>query len=143
MFFGEYNHNVDDKGRMSIPSRFREELGDQFFITKGLDDCLFVFPAEEWKAFVDKLKQLPLSNKQARKFSRFFYSGAIECNLDKQGRVNIGSHLREYAKIEKEVCVIGVGTRLEIWNKSIWDSDNDAESLNYDDIATQMEALGI
>lgn len=143
MFFGEYNHNIDDKGRMSIPSRFREELGDQFFITKGLDDCLFVFPAEEWKEFVDKLKKLPLSNKQARNFTRFFYSGAIDCSLDKQGRVNIGSHLRDHADLEKEVCVIGVGTRIEIWRRDTWEKNNSSEDLDYDDIATQMEALGI
>lgn len=143
MFYGEYNHNIDDKGRMSIPSKFREELGSNFYVTKGLDDCLFVFPEEEWQVFVAKLKDLPLTNKFARKFSRFFYAGAIDASLDKQGRINLTSYLREHASLEKEVSVIGVGTRIEIWNRTAWETSNGSEQLDYDELAEQMEALGI
>lgn len=143
MFFGEYNHNIDDKGRMSIPSRFREGLGEKFYVTKGLDQCLFVFPYDEWKTFETKLNTIPLTNNAGRKFVRFFYAGAMDCSLDKQGRINITQSLRNHALIEKEVCVIGVGNRLEIWDKVAWENFNDPDNLNYDDIAEQMAELGI
>jgi MraZ protein len=143
MFYGEYNHNIDDKGRMSIPSKFREELGDKFYVTKGLDQCLFVFPVEEWKIFQNKLKDLPLTKSNARKFNRFFNAGAMDYGLDKQGRINITPVLRKHAFIEKEVVVIGVGTRMEIWSKDAWEDYNSPENMNYDEIAEQMEELGI
>lgn len=143
MFIGEFNHNIDDKGRMSIPSRFREGLNEKFYVTKGLDGCLFIFPLKEWKIFEEKLGKLPLSNSSARTFVRLFYAGAIECNLDKQGRINISNILREHASIEKEVSIIGVGNRIEIWSKNNWDRYNNPENLSYDDIAEQMEDLGI
>ncbi|MBN2795486.1 MAG: division/cell wall cluster transcriptional repressor MraZ [Clostridia bacterium] len=143
MFFGEYNHNVDEKGRMSIPSKFREGLGETFYVTKGLDSCLFVFPQDEWKKFEEKLNAIPITNTVGRKFVRFFYAGAIDCSLDKQGRINITQVLRSHANIEKEVSVIGVGNRLEIWDKQAWSEFNDPEHLSYDDIAEQMAELGI
>lgn len=143
MFIGEYQHSIDSKGRIIIPSKFREELGYEFVITKGLDNCLFVYPKEEWKILEDKLKSLPLTNKDARAFIRFFFSGASESILDKQGRVLIPSNLRDHCKIEKDAVVIGVSTRLEIWSKEQWENYIDEDNLSYDSIAEKMAELGI
>ncbi|WP_280769089.1 division/cell wall cluster transcriptional repressor MraZ [Salipaludibacillus daqingensis] len=121
MFMGEHHHNIDDKGRMIVPAKFREELGSTFVVTRGMDKCLFVYPEEEWKQLEQKLKSLPFTKKDARAFTRFFFSGAAECELDKQGRVNIASTLRSYAKLEKECVIIGVSNRVEIWSKAIWE----------------------
>lgn len=143
MFIGEYQHSLDSKGRIIIPSKFREELGDEFVITKGLDNCLFVYPKNEWRILEDKLKSLPLTNKDARAFIRFFFSGASESILDKQGRVLIPLNLREHSKIDKDAVVIGVSTRLEIWSKEQWESYIDEENLSYDSIAEKMAELGI
>lgn len=139
MFLGEFSHNIDDKGRMSIPSKFRDDLGEVFYVTKGFDKCLFVFPEEEWKVFQEKLKNLPLSSRDARSLVRFFYAGAMECSLDKQGRINLGSKLREHAGIEKEVSVIGVDSRIEIWSRQSWESYSEPENIDYDDIAEQLQ----
>ena len=143
MFIGEYQHTTDEKGRLIIPSKFRETLGGEFVMTKGLDNCLFVYPKLEWEVLETKLKSLPLTNKDARAFVRFFFSGASECALDKQGRVLIPGNLREHSKIDKDTVIIGVSTRLEIWSKSEWDSYNDDDSLSYDSIAEKMAELGI
>jgi len=143
MFIGEYIYTIDNKGRINIPAKFRERLGEIFFITKGLDNCLFVFPETEWRNFENKLKQLPLTNKNARAFVRLFFSGATECSLDKQGRVTIAQNLRDFADFEKEVAIIGVSTRIEIWSKNNWDKYNDSANISYDDIAEQMAELGI
>ena len=116
MFMGEYQHNIDSKGRLIVPAKFREGLGTVFVITKGLDNCLFVYTNDEWKVFEEKIKKLPLTNKDVRKFVRFFFSGAIECETDNQGRVMIPQNLREYAGIKKEVISIGVSNRIEIWS---------------------------
>lgn len=143
MFIGEYQHSLDNKGRLIVPSKFRDELGDVFIITKGLDNCLFVYPKDEWKILEDKLKLLPLTRKDARAFVRFFFSGATECELDKQGRILIPSNLREHCKIDKDAVVIGVSNRVEIWSKEEWDLYNDDENLSYDAIAEKMSELGI
>jgi MraZ protein len=143
MFIGEYQHTIDGKGRLIIPSKFRDPLGDEFVMTKGLDNCLFVYPKDEWRVVEDKLKSLPMTNKDARAFVRFFFSGATECILDKQGRVLIPGNLREHSKLMKDTVVIGVSTRLEIWSKEEWDSYNDDDSLSYDSIAEKMAELGI
>ena len=143
MFIGEYLYTIDNKGRINIPSKCREILGDTFFITKGLDNSLFVFPEEEWRSFESKLKQLPLTNKNARAFARLFFAGATECSLDKQGRVTIAQNLREFSELQKEVAIIGVSTRIEIWSKDNWDKYNDTANISYDDIAEQMADLGI
>ncbi|MEN0643944.1 division/cell wall cluster transcriptional repressor MraZ [Alkalicoccobacillus gibsonii] len=121
MFMGEYRHNVDEKGRMIIPAKFREELGQSFVVTRGLDKCLFVYPYEEWNKLEEQLKTLPFTKKDARAFTRFFFSGASECELDKQGRVNLAAPLRQYAQIEKECVVIGVSNRVEVWSQSMWE----------------------
>tara|TARA_Y100000588_G_scaffold360791_1_gene421020 strand:- start:95 stop:526 length:432 start_codon:yes stop_codon:yes gene_type:complete len=143
MFIGEYNHSVDTKGRMNVPAKFREDLGERFYITKGLDNCLFMFPESEWRVFEEKLKSLPLTNRNARAFVRLFFAGATECTLDKQGRVNIPQPLRDHGQIEKDVIVIGVGTRVELWSETNWTAYNDPDNISYDDIAEQMAELGI
>ncbi len=142
MFMGEYNHTIDAKGRLIMPSKFRESLGDEFVVTKGLDGCLFVYPNEEWNAFEEKLRTLPLTNKNARSFSRYFLAGAATCEVDKQGRILVPSALREFAELEKEVVLVGVLSRIEIWSKSKWEENNDAYE-NMDDIAEHMEELGL
>lgn len=121
MFMGEYEHNIDEKGRMIVPAKFREELGSTFVLTRGLDQCIFGYPLEEWKVLENKLKALPFTKKDARAFTRFFFSGATECQLDKQGRVNIAPTLRKYAQLEKECTIIGVSNRIEIWSTSLWE----------------------
>ncbi len=121
MFLGEYRHSIDDKGRMIVPAKFREPLGPSFVVTRGLDHCLFVYPKSEWDKLEGQLKELPFTKKDARAFTRFFFSGAAECELDKQGRINVPNHLREYAKLEKECVVIGVSSRVEVWSKTLWE----------------------
>ncbi len=143
MFIGEYRHSIDKKGRIIIPSKFRDDLSGTFIITKGLDNCLFIYPMNEWNIFEQKLKSLPLTRRDARAFVRFFFSGAIECNLDKQGRVLIPSNLREHAELEKESVIIGVSNRLEIWSRQVWDAYNQNEDLSYESIAEKMAELGI
>ena len=141
MFMGEYSHMIDTKGRLIIPSKFRELLGEEFVLTKGLDGCLSIYPMEEWKAFEEKLKALPLTNKNARTFSRFFVAGATTCELDKQGRILVPVTLREFAGLEKDVVLTGNITRIEIWSKQKW-----IENSNYDDmdaIAEDMQEMGI
>ena len=138
---GEYNHTIDTKGRLIIPSKFREVLGDEFVVTKGLDGCLFVYDNQEWTAFEEKLKALPLMNKESRKFVRFFLAGAASLEVDKQGRILIPSVLREFAGLDKDVVLVGVGARIEIWSKEKWD-----EASMYDDmeeIAEHMSELGL
>lgn len=121
MFIGEYRHTLDEKGRLIIPAKFRERLGETFVMTRGLERCLFVYPLSEWQALEGKLKKLPFTKKDARAFTRFFFSGASDCELDKQGRVTISSVLRDYAAIEKECVIIGVSNRIEVWNKETWE----------------------
>ena len=126
-----------------MPAKLREDMGEKFIITKGLDGCLFGFSQNEWENFETKLKTLPLTNKNARDFVRFFLSGAMECVIDKQGRFLISSNLRNVATLEKEVVIIGVGTRIEIWNKDKWEEYNSEENISADDIAENMTMLGI
>ena len=143
MLIGEYEHSLDAKGRLIMPAKLRTDMGEKFIITKGLDGCLFAFSLVEWTNFEQKLRTLPISNKDARAFSRFFFAGAIECEIDKQGRFLLVNTLREYAEITKEVIIIGVGTRLEIWNKDKWKKYNSNENISADTIAENMTMLGI
>ena len=143
MLIGEYEHSVDTKGRVIMPSKLREDMGEKFIITKGLDGCLFGFSKNEWQNFEEKLKTLPLTNKNARDFVRFFLSGAIECEIDRQGRFLIASNLREYAHMEKDIVIIGVVTRLEIWAKDKWKEYNSDKNISADEIAENMTLLGI
>lgn len=141
MFMGEYNHTIDAKGRLIVPSKFREALGDEFVVTKGLDGCLFVYDNNEWTVFEEKLKSLPLTNKEARQFVRFFLAGAASVEVDKQGRILVPSNLREFAKLSKDVVLVGVASRIEIWSKEIWESNAAFEDM--DEIAEHMADLGL
>ena len=141
MFMGEYNHTIDTKGSLIIPAKFREQLGNGFVVTKGLDGCLFVFPMNEWELFEQKLRTLPLTQKSARKFTRFFVAGATECELDKQGRILLPQTLREFAQLEKDVVLSGNLNRVEIWSKANWTDNNAYDDM--DDIAEQMTDLGL
>ena len=141
MFMGEYSHSIDAKGRLIIPSRFRDALGEEFVLTKGLDGCLSIYPQSEWEAFEQKLRALPLTNKNARAFTRFFVASATPCELDKQGRILVPATLREYADLEKDVVLTGNINRIEIWSKRKW-----SENSNYDDmdaIAEGLQEMGI
>ncbi|MDQ0972794.1 division/cell wall cluster transcriptional repressor MraZ [Neobacillus sp. NPDC093182] len=143
MFMGEYHHSIDNKGRMIVPSKFREELGEMFIITRGLDQCLFGYPLKEWALIEDKLKGLPLTKKDARAFTRFFFSGATESELDKQGRINIPAPLLQYAKLEKECVVLGVSNRIEIWSKQIWEDYFSESEESFAEIAENMIGFDI
>ena len=143
MFIGEYEHSIDAKGRLIMPAKLRDEIGEKFVITKGLDGCLFAYSQKEWLAFEEKLKTLPLTSKNARDFTRFFLSGAVECEIDKQGRFLLTGNLREFAGLEKDVVIIGVNTRIEIWSKEKWSGYSSDENINVDEIAENMTMLGI
>ncbi|MDF2791876.1 division/cell wall cluster transcriptional repressor MraZ [Neobacillus sp. 3P2-tot-E-2] len=143
MFMGEYHHSIDNKGRMIVPSKFREELGEMFIITRGLDQCLFGYPLSEWTLIEEKLKGLPLTKKDARAFTRFFFSGATESELDKQGRINIPAPLLQYAKLEKECVVLGVSNRIEIWSKQIWEDYFLESEESFAEIAENMIGFDI
>ena len=142
MFMGEYGHTIDAKGRIIVPAKFRESLGDNFIITKGLDNCLFVYTNEEWQRFEEKLKTLPLTNKNARTFTRFFLAGAASVEVDKQGRILLPSVLREFAGLEKDVVLVGVASRIEIWSKDRWMQSISAYDDDMDEVAANMESLG-
>lgn len=143
MFMGEYQHSVDEKGRMIIPAKFREHLGSSFVMTRGLDQCLFAYPKSEWAALEQKLKTLSLMKSDARAFTRFFFSGAAECEFDKQGRVNIPSNLREYAKLDKDCVVLGVSNRMEIWSKEAWESYFQQSEESFNEIAEKLVDFNI
>ena len=143
MFSGTYQNSLDSKGRVVIPAKFRDELGEVLVINKGLDSCLFVFPASEWLIFRDKLKKVPLTSREGRAFTRYFFASATECDMDKQGRLTIPPSLREHAKIDKELITIGVDSRVEIWSREAWEAYNDIPELDSESIAKNMEGLGI
>lgn len=138
MLMGEFHHNIDDKGRIIIPSRFREELGDSIIVTRGLEDCLFIYSENEWSKVVSKLKTLPFTKKDARSFTRMFLSGATNAEFDKQGRIKIAIPLLEYASLQKECVIIGVNDRLEIWSKEKWNSFMNVASENLSDLADHL-----
>ena len=137
MLIGQYQHNIDAKNRVIVPAKFREDLGERFYVTKGLDGCLFVLSEEGWKRLQDKIVAMPMS--KARQLQRFFFSGAAEVEPDKQGRILIPQPLRDYASIEKDVTFIGTGDRAEIWSTECWTQFND--NLTEDSIAEAMDAL--
>ena len=143
MLTGEFNHSIDTKGRLIIPSKLRESLGEHFVITKGMDGCLFLYPENEWESFEEKLRTLPLTNKKARDFKRFFLGSAVSGELDKQGRVSISAALRAHANLEKEVVLAGVLDKVELWSKEAWDARTAEIEENIEDIASDMEDLGL
>ncbi len=139
-FKGEYSHSVDTKGRIIVPAKFRDKLGETFVATKGLDGCLFVYPNDEWEDIENRFREIPRTTKDAREFSRFFFAGAADCEIDKQGRTLIPANLREYAGLDKEVVLVGVLNRIEIWSADRW------QETGYDDmdeIAEHMAELGL
>lgn len=137
MLMGEYHHNLDEKGRIIIPSKIREEVGELFILSRGLDKCLFIYPRNEWNNMIEKYKELP-NTKEARNFMRFLLSGATECNFDKQGRINVPNPLMEYANLEKECVVIGVNDHLEIWNEEEWQDFMDNNENEFSELADHL-----
>ncbi len=142
MFYGEYDHTLDRKGRLIIPSKFREvaqaHYVEKFFVTRGLDKCLFFFTEEEWKIQEAKFKSLSFTKPEARKFNRLYFSGACELTVDKQGRVLIPKYLKEFAGIKHDVVVIGVSSRIEIWAKDKWKEVYEGTKDSFEEIADKL-----
>jgi MraZ protein len=138
MFTGEYKHSIDDKGRLIIPSKIRQEIGKEIIITRGLDGCLFGYPKDTWKKRIEELNSLQYTKKDVRAFTRFFTSGAVTLDFDKQGRINIPNYLSDYASLGKDVVIIGVSDRIEIWSDKAWDEflNNNIDRLS--DIAENL-----
>ncbi|MCR4797182.1 MAG: division/cell wall cluster transcriptional repressor MraZ [Lachnospiraceae bacterium] len=141
MFMGEYHHNIDEKGRLIVPAKFREQLGKEFIVTKGIDPCLYVYPLDEWKVIEEKFRQANTMTSNARKLSRFLFAGACSAEIDKQGRVLLPNTLREYADLSKDIVTVGVLNRVEIWDKTKWEEGNTYDDI--DEVAEQMAELGI
>ena len=142
MFMGEYRHTVDPKGRVSMPAKFRSELGETFVISKGLDKCLFVYPEKEWHNLLEKLDGQSFTQSKERRMKRFLLSGAAVCEIDKQGRVNVPQRLWDYAGVDKNAVIIGLSTRLEIWNETLWDEYQeslDSDFENFDEAFGDFE----
>lgn len=142
MLLGEYQHSLDEKGRLIIPAKFREDLGENFVVTRGLDNCLFAYPLSQWKIIEEKVKELPTSQAETRAFVRMFFSGAVEVELDKQGRIVIPQQLREHARIDRDTYVIGVSTKVEIWAREVWENYSNQAEQSYEEIAA-ITKIGI
>ena len=140
MFMGEYNHTIDEKGRIIVPVKFREKLGTKFVVTRGLDGCLFVYDEQEWSSFENALKTLPITSKESRQFVRFFLAGAAEVETDKQGRINLPQVLIDYAALDKDIVLVGTGAKVEIWSVARWNDAADFDDV--DEIAEHMQNLG-
>jgi len=138
MFLGQYEHSIDEKGRLIVPAKYRDSLGEEFIITFGLDTCLFVYPLSEWKSLSEKIKSFPLGKKDARAFGRILFSRATSCSMDSQGRVSIVKYLKDYAHIQKEIMIIGVMDRIEIWNKDLWQKYSTGVVDSYEEIAERI-----
>jgi MraZ protein len=142
MFYGEYQHSIDRKGRLIIPSKLREvakeHYAERFFVTRGLDRCLFLFTEDEWRIQENKLKNLSFAKSETRKFSRLFFSGACDVNCDSQGRVLVPNYLKEYADIKRDVVLIGVSNRIEVWAKELWTQFYDAAKDLYEEAAEKL-----
>ena len=143
MFMGKYQNSIDIKGRMIIPSKYRDALGYRCVVTKGMDKCLYIYSIQEWENFMEKLSALPKSDINSRQFMRHFYANANECEIDKQGRIGIPQDLREYAKIEKDLVTVGVLDKIEIWSKDEWDNAENGTTLDPTEISQRMTEYGI
>jgi MraZ protein len=143
MFLGEYQHSLDPKGRITIPAKIREELGLKFIATKGLDNCIFLYQLEEWNRIEEKLHALPFTRADVRSFARFFFSGAAELEVDRQGRVLLPNNLREYAGIDKDIIIAGVGSRVEIWASHKWTQYSETAASAYEKLAESLVDLGL
>lgn len=143
MFIGEFVHSVDSKGRVAVPYRLRRALGKGAVITRGLDNCLTIYPSQEWEAIAKKLAQLPITNPQARAFSRFMFSGALEVNFDRQGRALIPTYLRRYARLKSQAVIAGLYNKIEVWEPTGWEKMKQKTEDQKDAISGQLEELGI
>ena len=143
MFMGEYQHSLDEKSRLIIPARFREDLGEKFVLTRGLDRSLFLYTLDEWKAIEEKMRTHPTTQADTRAFVRLFFSGAVECEPDKQGRISIPPHLREHAGIKRDLYIIGVSTRVEIWAREVWEEYAKKAEEAYETLAEKIIGIGI
>ncbi|MCM8780629.1 MAG: division/cell wall cluster transcriptional repressor MraZ [Candidatus Omnitrophica bacterium] len=145
MFYGEYIHTIDRKGRLILPARFREvakiNFIDKFFITRGLDRCLFMFSEEEWRLQENKFKAVPFTNQQARTFNRLYFSGAVEVTADKQGRILIPQYLKDFAEIKRDVVIVGVSNRIEIWAKTRWEEFYNSSHQSFEEIAEKLMGI--
>lgn len=142
VFMGEYFHSLDDKGRLIMPAKFRQGLGERFVATKGLEGCLFVFPMSEWNILESNFKNLPFTKSDFRAFARLFFSGAAECEFDKQGRFSLPQNLREYARIDKDVAIVGVSNRVEIWSRAEWQKYQESNYPIYEALAEKIVDTG-
>lgn len=143
MFIGEHRHTIDEKGRLQMPARFRGSFGEGAVVTRGLDGCLFVYTTEEWQKMAEKLSSLPLTQIDARKFSRLMLAGAVDVEIDRQGRINLPGYLREYAGLKSNVVVAGLLNRLEIWDQDTWKTQQSEVDKNSDEIAQSLGSYGI
>jgi MraZ protein len=143
MFIGEYNYSIDEKKRLAVPVKFRLLLGKKAVITKGLDQCLWIFPAKEWKTLAEKISKLPLAQSDARGFTRLMLGGAMEVSIDSMGRILVPDYLKKYANLKKKVSLIGVLNRIEIWSEDVWDKYKDQTEKEGDSIAERLKELGI
>lgn len=143
MFIGEYNHSIDEKGRLAVPGKFKMELSKGAVVTRGLDNCLFLYPKKEWQVLAVKLAKLPISQSNTRAFSRLMLAGAMDVSLDKQGRIMLPDYLRKYASISKKVVIAGLYNRLEIWDEAIWEKYKSGTEKDSVDIAEALGELGV
>lgn len=142
MFIGEYQHTIDEKGRVSLPVKFRARLASGCVVTRGIDKCLWVYPADEWEKLAEKISQLPITQRDSRNFSRLILSGAVDLNIDKLGRVNLPNYLKEYAGIKKKVAVTGMYNRIEIWPEENWNKFKKEMEENSETIAENLSEIG-
>jgi MraZ protein len=143
MLIGEYRHTIDEKKRLAIPSKVRKELGAKAVITRGLDNCLFVFPSKDWQKLVNKLSNLPIGQKDTRGFSRLMLAGASEVDLDSLGRILVPDYLKKYAQLKRNVIIAGVYNRLEIWDEAKWNTFKNQSEREVDNIAERLGELGV
>ena len=143
MFIGEYQHNIDEKGRLAIPVKFRNELAKGAVVTRGIDNCLFLYPQKDWEQLADKLSKLPISKANSRAFARLMLAGAMDCEVDKQGRIVLPDYLRKYASLKKKVVIAGLYNRLEIWDEEIWNKYKAGKEKDSSDIAEALGELGV
>lgn len=143
MFIGEYQASIDDKGRISVPSKFRLKLKSKVVVTRGLDSSLFLYTLEEWKKLAEKLASLPISTANTRAFSRLMLAGAMDCEIDKQGRIILPGYLKDFAKIQKKVVVAGLYNRIEIWSEELWTAYKEQTENQSNQIAEQLGSLGV
>lgn len=143
MFLGEYEHNIDQKGRLAVPAKFRSALDDGAVVTRGLDNCLVLYPKKEWEALANRIATLPITDPSARAFSRFMLAGACAVDTDKQGRIMLPAYLRQYAKLGANVVVTGLYNRIEIWDKTTWSTYSSDAEANSSEVASRLSDLGI